>query len=261
MTSGAKERKRMTGKVAIVTGGASGIGEATARLFARHGAKVVIADIQDERGGAVAGEISRTGADAVYSRLDVSDEKGWEHVIADTVRRFGKLDVLVNNAGMSGPRGREPVEGVHRENWDAVMAVNATGVMLGMKHAIPHMRRGGGGSIINVSSIYGIVGSKGGGAVYHASKGAVRTLSKLGAVQYASDKIRVNSVHPGFVDTAMTAELHGRPAVREERESLTPLGRIGTPEDIAWGIVYLASDESSFVTGAEFVIDGGMTAR
>jgi cyclopentanol dehydrogenase len=191
----------------------------------------------------------------------VASELEWERVVADTVQRYGRLDVLVNNAGMSGPKGREQLEHVHRENWDAVMAVNATSVALGMKHAIPHMRRAGGGSIVNVSSIYGIVGSKTGGAAYHASKGAVRTLTKLAAVQHAADKIRVNSVHPGFVDSPMTAELHSRPGVREERVSVTPLGRLGTPEDIAWGNLYLASDESSFVTGLELVIDGGMTAR
>ena len=261
MTTGAGERKRLVGKVAIVTGGASGIGEATSRLFARHGAKVVIADIQDERGKMVADSIARSGGEAAYMRLDVADEAQWERTVAGTVKRFGKLDVLVNNAGMSGPRGREPIEAAKRENWDTVMAVNATGVLLGMKHAIPEMRKAGGGSIINISSIYGIVGAKTGGAVYHASKGAVRILSKLGGVQYASDRIRVNSVHPGFVDSPMTEELHSRPGVREERISLTPIGRIGTPEDIAWGNLYLASDEASFVTGAELVIDGGMTAR
>lgn len=261
MAAGVGGRHRLAGKVAIVTGGASGIGEATSRLFAGHGAKVVVADIQDERGRMVAGSIGRSGGEAVYLRLDVSKEPDWEAAVRDTVARYGKLDVLVNNAGMSGPKGREQVEQVQREHWDAVMAVNATSVALGMKHAVPLMRQAGGGSIINISSIYGIVGSKNGGAAYHASKGAVRTLSKLAAVQYASDRIRVNSVHPGFVDSPMTAELHSRPGVREERVSLTPIGRIGTPEDIALGNLYLASDEASFVTGIELVIDGGMTAQ
>lgn len=261
MATNTDSGKRLTGKVAIVTGGASGIGEATSRLFAKNGAKVVIADIQDERGRMVAGEVAKGGGDAIFMHLDVANEAEWERVITDTVKRYGKLDVLVNNAGMSGPKGREQVEQVQRENWDAVMAVNATSVVIGMKHAIPHMRRAGGGSVINISSIYGIVGSKGGGAVYHASKGAVRLLSKLAAVQYAGDKIRVNSVHPGFVESPMTAELHARPGVREEREGQTPIGRIGTPDDIAMGNLYLASDESSFVTGAELVIDGGMTAK
>ncbi len=261
MAAGVGGQQRLAGKVAIVTGGASGIGEATSRLFAAHGARVVVADIQDERGRMVAGSIGRSGGKAVYLRLDVSKEPDWEAAVRDTVARYGKLDVLVNNAGMSGPKGREQVEQVQRENWDAVMAVNATSVVLGMKHAVPLMRQTGGGSIINISSIYGIVGSKHGGAAYHASKGAVRTLSKLAAVQYGSDRIRVNSVHPGFVDSPMTAELHSRPGVREERVSLTPIGRIGTPEDIALGNLYLASDEASFVTGIELVIDGGMTAQ
>lgn len=261
MAAGVGGQQRLAGKVAIVTGGASGIGEATCRLFAAHGAKVVVADIQDERGRMVAGSIGRSGGEAVYLRLDVAKEPDWEAVIRDTLARYGKLDVLVNNAGMSGPKGREQVEQVQREHWDAVMAVNATSVALGMKHAVPLMRQAGGGSIINISSIYGIVGAKKGGAAYHASKGAVRTLSKLAAVQYASDRIRVNSVHPGFVDSPMTAELHSRPGVREERVSLTPIGRIGTPEDIALGNLYLASDEASFVTGIELVIDGGMTAQ
>jgi cyclopentanol dehydrogenase len=261
MAADAGGRQRLAGKVAIVTGGASGIGEATSRLFAAHGAKVVVADIQDERGRMVAGSIIESGGEAVFIRLDVSKEPDWEAVVRDTVARYGKLNVLVNNAGMSGPKGREQVEQVQRENWDAVMAVNATSVVLGLKHAIPLMRQAGGGSVINISSIYGIVGSKKGGAAYHASKGAVRTLSKLAAVQFATDNIRVNSVHPGFVDSPMTADLHSRPGVREERESLTPIGRIGTPEDIAMGNLYLASDEASFVTGIELVIDGGMTAQ
>jgi len=179
--------------------------------------------------------------------------------VAETVARFGKLDVVVNNAGISAP-GRPPTEEQTVEGWDAVMAVNARGVFLGTKHAIPEMRKAGGGSIINISSIYGNVGSKGGTA-YHASKGAVRAFSKAAAIQYADVNIRVNSVHPGFVDTPMTDGLHSQPGVREERVARTPLGRMGVPEDIAYGILYLASDESGFVTGSELVIDGGMTAQ
>jgi NAD(P)-dependent dehydrogenase (short-subunit alcohol dehydrogenase family) len=250
---------RLEGKVAIVTGGASGIGEATSRLFSVHGAKVVIADIQDERGQSVAKDLAAS-ASARYTHLDVSDEAHWERAVRETVAAYGRLDVLVNNAGMSGPRARAHTADTTRENWDAVMAVNATGVFLGTKHAILAMRGNGGGSIINISSIYGIVGSKG-GAVYHASKGTVRTFTKAAAIQYAEDGIRVNSVHPGFVDSPMTEELHARPGVREQRLSETPLSRLGTPEDIAWGILYLASDESSWVTGSELVIDGGMVAR
>jgi cyclopentanol dehydrogenase len=251
--------KRLDGKVAIVTGGASGIGEATSRLFSMHGAKVVIADIDDAKGARLEADLKRTGCDAVYSRLDVASEADWQKVVAEAVKRYGRLDIVVNNAGMSGPRGRAWVTETTVENWDVVMSVNATGVFLGTKHGILAMQKAGGGSIINVSSIYGIVGSKG-GAVYHASKGAVRTFTKAAAIQYARDNIRVNSVHPGFVDTPMTADLHSRPGVREERTALTPLGRLGTPQDIANGILFLASDESSWVTGLELIIDGGTLA-
>ena len=250
---------RLEGKVAIVSGGASGIGEATSRLFAAEGASVVIADINDELGAALESDIRDGGGEAAYLKLDVTDEEQWRAVVAETVTRFGKLDIVVNNAGISAP-GRPPTEEQTVEGWDAVMAVNAKGVFLGTKHAIPEMRKAGGGSIVNISSIYGNVGSKGGTA-YHASKGACRSFSKAAAIQYAGEKIRVNSVHPGFVDTPMTAELHSLPGVHEERVAKTPLGRMGLPEDIAYGILYLASDESRFVTGSELVIDGGMTAQ
>ncbi len=250
---------RLEGKVAIVSGGASGIGEATSRLFADEGAHVVIADVNDELGTALESDITNGGGEAVYQRLDVTEEARWEAVVAETVARFGRLDVVVNSAGISAP-GRPPAEEQTSDGWDAVMAVNAKGVFLGTKHAIPEMRRSGGGSIINISSIYGNVGSRGGTA-YHASKGAVRTFTKAAAIQYADEKIRVNSVHPGFVDTPMTLGLHSQPGVRDERVGKTPLGRMGVPGDIAYGILYLASDESSFVTGSELVIDGGMTAQ
>ena len=250
---------RLEGKVAIVSGGASGIGEATSRLFAAEGASVVIADVDDKRGPALESDIRDDGGEAAFIKLDVTDEDQWRAVVAETVARFGKLDIVVNNAGISAP-GRPPTEQQTVEGWDAVMAVNARGVFLGTKHAIPEMRKAGGGSIINISSIYGNVGSKGGTA-YHASKGAVRAFSKAAAIQYADVNIRVNSVHPGFVDTPMTDGLHSQPGVREERVARTPLGRMGVPEDIAYGILYLASDESGFVTGSELVIDGGMTAQ
>lgn len=250
---------RLEGKVAIVSGGASGIGEATSRLFAAEGASVVIADVDDKRGPALESDIRNDGGEAAFIKLDVTDEDQWRAVVAETVARFGKLDVVVNNAGISAP-GRPPTEEQTVEGWDAVMAVNARGVFLGTKHAIPEMRKAGGGSIINISSIYGNVGSKGGTA-YHASKGAVRAFSKAAAIQYADVNIRVNSVHPGFVDTPMTDGLHSQPGVREERLARTPIGRMGVPEDIAYGILYLASDESGFVTGSELVIDGGMTAQ
>jgi NAD(P)-dependent dehydrogenase (short-subunit alcohol dehydrogenase family) len=250
---------RLEGKVAIVSGGASGIGEATSRLFAREGARVVIADVNDELGSAVESDIRNGGGDAAYLRLDVTDEGQWQSVVVETVDRYGRLDIVVNSAGISVP-GRPPTEEQSVEGWDAVMAVNAKGVFLGTKHAIPEMRKVGGGSVITLSSVYGNVGSRGGTA-YHASKGAVRTFSKAAAIQYADEQIRVNSVHPGFVDTPMTEAMHVQPGVHDERVGKTPLGRMGMPEDIAFGILYLASDESSFVTGSELIIDGGMTAQ
>ena len=252
--------RRLEGKVALVTGGSSGIGRGTCRLFAREGAKVVIADVAEEAGKQTEEEIVEHGGEAMFVRLDVANEDEWVEVVRATVERFGRLDVVVNNAGMSTEQSRATVEHTELEAWNQVMGVNATGVFLGMKHAIPEMRKVGGGSIINVGSIYGLVGSKM-GTTYHASKGTVRMLTKAAAVQYAGEGIRVNAVHPGFADTGMTEELHARPGVREERELKTPLGRLGKPEDIAWGSVYLASDEASFVTGSDLVIDGGMTAQ
>ncbi len=246
---------RLAGKVAIVTGGASGIGRATCRLFAREGARVTVADVDEPGGATVADEIARAGGAAALQRLDVAREADWTIAVERLLREHGRLDVLVNNAGRAGPPARPVVEHVREEDWDLIMATNATGVMLGMKHAISGMRRGGGGAIVNVVSIYAMVGSRYATA-YHASKGAARALTRAAAIQYASEKIRVNAVFPGFVETAMTARAHTQPGVREERTALTPLGRIAEPEDIAPGILYLASDEASFVTGTELVIDG-----
>ncbi|MFP6570267.1 MAG: glucose 1-dehydrogenase [Dehalococcoidia bacterium] len=250
---------RLEGKVAIVSGGASGIGEATSRLFAREGASVVIADVNDELGGVLESDIKNGGQEAAYMHLDVTDEAQWQRVVAATINMYARLDIVVNSAGISVP-GRPMTEDQSVDGWDAVMAVNARGVFLGTKHAIPEMRNVGGGSVINISSVYGNVGSRGGTA-YHASKGAVRTFSKAAAIQYADEQIRVNSVHPGFIDTPMTAGMHSQPDVHHERVRKTPLGRMGVPSDIAYGILYLASEESSFVTGSELIIDGGMTAQ
>ena len=247
---------RVDGKVALVTGGAGGIGAAAARLLAAEGAAVLIGDILAEQGQATADTIAASGGRATFVELDVTNPQDWSNAVAQAVGRFGKLDVLVNNAGVSHRTGVEETAG---DAWDRVMDVNVKGVFLGTRAAIPEMRRAGGGSIINISSIYGIVGS-GASASYHASKGAVRIFTKSVAVQYAKDNIRVNSVHPGFVDSPMTQSHHAVPEVWNDRVGKTPLGRMGTPADIAAGIVYLASDESSFVTGAELVIDGGMTA-
>ena len=247
---------RLAGKVAIVTGGASGIGESTTRVFVREGAKVVIGDIDESRGNQLASEL---GDEAAFQPLDVTSESAWETAVEVATSRWGRLDIVVNNAGMSGAKGRPVVEDVVLDDWNDVFAVNSTGVMLGTRAGVVAMRETGGGSIINVSSIFGIVGSRA-GAAYHASKGAARTFSKAAAVQYAKDNIRVNSVHPGFTDTPMTLDIHSDPEVHEFRVGMTPLGRLGLPEDIANGILYLASDESSWVTGIELVIDGGETA-
>jgi 3alpha(or 20beta)-hydroxysteroid dehydrogenase len=243
----------------MVTGGASGIGEETCRLFAREGAAgVVVADIDGEAARRVAADIGSNQALAMH--LDVSREDSWESAAEKVLQRFGVLHVLVNNAGRGGPLARPVVEETTVEGWDVTFATNALGVMLGMKHAIPAMRKTGGGSVINIASVYSIIGDDFGTA-YAASKGAVRSLTRTAAVQYAGDRIRINSVFPGFVETPMTRELHGRPGVREKRTSRTLLGRLATPRDIAWGILFLASDESAYMTGAELVIDGGVTAH
>jgi NAD(P)-dependent dehydrogenase (short-subunit alcohol dehydrogenase family) len=252
---------RLEGKVAIVTGGASGIGAATCRMFAREGARgVVIADVNETAGKALEGELAQAGGNVMLRHLDVTQAAQWAGTIEAVLAKYGRLDVLVNNAGRGGPISRPIVEETTEEAWDLMLATNAKGVFLGTKHAIPAMRRAGGGSVINVVSVYALVGSSLGTA-YSASKGAARAFTRTAAVQYAAEGIRVNSVFPGFVETPMTRDLHAQPGVREERTALTPLGRLATPEDIAWGILFLASDESSYMTGSELVIDGGVTAR
>jgi len=263
--------QRLPGKIAIVTGGASGIGEATARLFAEHGASVVLCDIQDEPGRIVARTIADDGGVAEYRTLDVRAEDQWIALVADVERKYGKVDILCNIAGISGrpPGMTVQASGVMTgmalaeqtlESWNQIMEVNSTGVFLGTKSVIPAMQRAGGGSIVNISSICGIVGSFA-NAAYHASKGAVRIFSKSAALQYAKDRIRVNSVHPGFVDTPMARPgLLGNESGKARMDA-TPLGRFGKPIDIALGCLYLASDEASWITGSELVIDGGMTAN
>lgn len=250
---------RLEGKTAIVTGGASGIGEATTRLFVKEGARVFIADIDDVKGDALESELNADGEVVIFRNFDVTHENRWIEVVDGVMDKWGRLDIVVNNAGMSGAKGRATVEDTLVENWDTVFAVNSTAIMLGTKTAIPAMRENGGGSVVNVSSIFGIVGSPA-GAAYHASKGAARTFSKAAAVQYAKDNIRVNSVHPGFTDTPMTLDIHSQKEIRDARLEMTPLGRLGLPLDIAYGILYLASDEAAWVTGTELVIDGGEIA-
>ena len=249
---------RLEGKVALISGGARGQGAAEARLFAAEGAKVVFGDILDELGAQVEAEIRELGSEANYVHLDVTREEDWAAAVQAAVDRYGKLDILVNNAGIVS-WGR--LEDSSSEEWDRIMEVNAKGVFLGTRAAIPEMRRVGGGSIVNISSISGLVGQDTVQAAYNASKGAVRLLTKTTAIQYASEGIRANSVHPGSVATPMTAARQADPEILRQSESRIPLGRIGQPLDIAYGVLYLASDESSFVTGSELVIDGGFTAQ
>ena len=249
---------RMDGKVALISGGARGQGAAEARLFAQEGAKVVIGDLLDVDGMRVAAEIAELGGEAVYVHLDVTREEDWQGAVQAAVSAFGKLDVLVNNAGI-WRRGR--VEDTSVEDWDAVQNVNSKGVFLGTKAAIPEMRKAGGGSVINISSTAGLVGGPRSTA-YTASKGAVRLFTKATAIQYAGEGIRSNSIHPGPIDTEMIQQVwQGEDNSREESIARTPLGRVGTVDDIAYGALFLASDESSFMTGSELVIDGGSTAQ
>jgi NAD(P)-dependent dehydrogenase (short-subunit alcohol dehydrogenase family) len=265
-----KPGKRLIGKVAIVTGAASGIGAETARLFAEHGAAVLLTDVTTAAGNTVAQQISNADGTAMFAEQDVCDETRWSEVVALAEATYGRLDILCNIAGISGRNPKMNIQpGLTAgprlaeqtlEQWNRVIEINATGVFLGTRAAIPAMQRAGGGSIINISSICGIIGSHA-NAAYHASKGAVRIFSKAAAIQYAGDGIRVNSVHPGFVDTPMTKPGHSNPEVAKMRLQATPLGRFGTPADIAAGCLYLASDEATWVTGTELVIDGGMTAN
>ena len=248
---------RLANKVALISGGARGMGAAEAKMFSREGARVVIGDILEEEGRKTEAEINESGGECLFVRLDVTRAADWAGAVSAAVQRFGKLDILVNNAAIFPTGG---VEETDSRLWDQVMDVNAKGVFLGTKAAIPEMRKAGGGSIINISSVDGLIGAAG-YAAYTASKGAVRIFAKATAIQYAKESIRCNSVHPGGVETPMTADLFSDPAMHRIALDRTPLGRIARPEDIAYGVLYLASDESSFVTGSELVIDGGRTAQ
>ena len=249
--------RELYGKVAIVTGGARGIGSATAEALAAAGARVVVTDVLDEEGERVAAHLRDVGCRAQYEHLDVSDEANWEHVVEKTVAELGGLHILVNNAGI----GTMPdVETETREGWDRLIAINQTGVWLGMKAVIPSMRAVGGGSIVNLSSIFGAVGGFGGSIAYHASKGAVRLMTKDAAIRYAKEGIRVNSVHPSFIDTPMIEQVKGTDVEKTILAS-TPMGRLGRPEEIGAVIAFLASDAASYMTGSEVYVDGGWTAQ
>jgi 3(or 17)beta-hydroxysteroid dehydrogenase len=234
------------------------MGAAEARLFAREGAHVVIGDVLEAEGRSVEAEINAKDGKAVFMRLDVTSEADWQQTVGTAQSHFGRLNVLVNNAGVGGG-GR--IEDTTVEEWDRMMAINAKGVFLGTKTAIPAMRRAGGGSIINISSQLGLVGTDNSSPQYQSSKGAVRLLTKATAIQYAREGIRANSVHPGPIITAMTERRRGEPAQRDLMISRIPLGRYGEPDEVAYGVLYLASDESAYVTGSELVIDGGWTAQ
>ena len=254
--------RRLEKQVAIVTGGAHGIGWAAADRLAAEGAVTLVADVLDDEGRSVAKEIVRSGARAEYVHLDVSSETDWRAVVDHAVRGFGGLHILVNNAGIAR---NEDIETETMEGFDRVFRVNQVGVWLGMKTGAPAIRSSGGGSIINLSSIYGAIGGTGAAAAYHASKGAVRLMTKNAAIRYAKEGIRVNSVHPGFIDTPMVQPFLNRQdevgeKMRRFIETMTPMGRIGRPEEVAGVIAFLASEDASYMTGSEVYVDGGWMA-
>jgi NAD(P)-dependent dehydrogenase (short-subunit alcohol dehydrogenase family) len=246
---------RLQGKVAIVTGAAHGMGEAEARLFSTEGARVVVADIIEGEAERVAAEIQATGGEAIAARIDVTSEPDWLALIGRTIATYGRLDILVNNAGISGSSVGDP-DGL--EGWNRIIAVNQTSVFLGTKLAAEQMAKTGGGSIVNISSIMGFVGGTSGHPAYHASKGAVRIYSKAAAVRYGPMGVRVNTVHPGYMPPMLNATNQN---LRAEKIEQTPLRRLGEPIEVAYGVLFLASDEASFVTGTELVIDGGYIAQ
>ena len=253
---------RLAGKVALITGASLGLGRATAIRMAEEGASVALLDVLDDDGRAFEKDLNARGFNARYWRCDVSKESDVKAAIDGVVSHFGRLDIVVNNAGVSG--ANKPTHEISEAEWDFVQSINVKGVFFATKHAIPHLRKSGGGSIINLSSIYGLVSAPD-IPPYHASKGAVRLMTKTDALFYAPDRIRVNSIHPGFIWTPMVehhlAAMGDLPEGRKATDALHPLGHMGEPDDIAWGAVYLASDEAKFVTGSELVIDGGYTAR
>ncbi len=251
------DRMRLQGKVALITGSANGMGKAEASLFAKQGARVVVADLLETEGQQVATAITEDGGEAAFVRLDVTQEEDWQEVVTTTVTRFGKLDILVNNAGLSGTHTQDLTS---VEAWDKLMDINAKGVFLGMKYAIPVMQQAGGGAIVNISSISGFIGQEFIHMGYNASKGAVRLMTKSAAVQYAKHGIRVNSVHPGMMPPMQSATTSADPERRQQRLSLVPMGRSGRTEEVGYAVLFLASDEASYITGTELVVDGGYLA-
>jgi NAD(P)-dependent dehydrogenase (short-subunit alcohol dehydrogenase family) len=249
---------RLDGKVALISGAARGQGACHARMMAQEGASVVLGDILDEEGQQVADAINASGGKATYIHLNVTSEADWSAAVAKAEQVYGKLNVLVNNAGILI---RSSIEETTEDDFDRIMAINVKGVFMGTKHAIPAMRKAGGGSIINISSTAGLVGSPGETAAYTATKGSVRLFTKATAVQHAKEQIRCNSIHPGPIETDMIKDMLESPELLAKRMQRLPLKRIGKPEDISYGVIYLASDESTFVTGSELVIDGGTTAE
>jgi len=248
---------RLENKVALITGGASGMGASMARIFAGEGAKVAVADMLDDEGQKLVDEITRANGAAIFQKLDVTSEAEWQAAIAATLAAFGKLDILVNDAGISGSAVDDLFD---TAAWQRLMAVNATGAFLGMKFAIPEMKKAGGGSIVNISSISGVTGQRGIHVGYNASKGAVRTLTKAAAVQHGRDNIRVNSVHPGLMPPMRTSGRTADPAVRAKMLEGVPLRRAGRVEEVANAVLFLASDEASYITGTELYVDGGFLA-
>jgi NAD(P)-dependent dehydrogenase (short-subunit alcohol dehydrogenase family) len=254
---------RVENKVAVVTGGAIGIGRAICELLAREGATIAVTDIQDEQGRATAEAITRQGGQAAFWHMDVSREADVQRTLAAIATQKGAIHILVNNAGVSG--ADKPPHEITEAEFDAILAVDVKGVFFCTKHVIPIMRAAGGGSIINLSSIYGLIGSAD-IPPYHAAKGAVRLMTKTDAIYYAKDKIRVNSVHPGTIMTELVEDMarnspEGYEEYMQGRNRIHPIGHPGEPLDVAYGVLYLASDEAKFVTGAELVIDGGYTAQ
>lgn len=247
---------RLNDKVALISGAAHGMGEATARLFAREGAKVIIADVLEREGETVAQSIVTSGGNAIFVRLDVAEEPQWIAAMAAIIARYGRLDVLVNNAGISGA----VPDRMSTEYFDRLMSINARGTFLGVKYAVAEMQKTGGGAIVNLSSISGFVGQAFVHMGYNAAKAAIRVLTKSAAVQYGKDGIRVNSVHPGMMPPMLTSVTSADPAVREKVLATVPLGRAGTADEAACAVLFLASDEASYITGTELVVDGGYLA-